>query len=135
MQQYLIDHFCREVYTEWLISAYLSGELGSIPDFWANKERYMAHEWISPGWQWIDPVKEVNAAVTSLGSGLTTLSQECASKGLDWQELLQQRAREQEYAQTLGLTLNINPQQGGDAIGQESANGAAADADATGAAD
>jgi lambda family phage portal protein len=114
MQNYLKIHFCRPIYAEFMEAAYLSGAL-DIPDFAANKRKYLACEWIAPGWPWVDPKNEVQSAVMSLGSGLTTLAEEAASRGKDWQEQLQQRAREQDFAKTLGLTLNINPAKGGNA--------------------
>lgn len=114
MQNYLKTHFCRPIYKEFMEAAYLSGEL-DIQDFQANKRRYLACEWIAPGWPWVDPKNEVQSAVMSLGAGLTTLEDEAASRGKDWREQLQQCAREQEFAKTLGLTLNINPAKGGSA--------------------
>ena len=39
-QKYLIDHFCREVYIEFIISAVLSGKL-PIKDFWSNTKKYL----------------------------------------------------------------------------------------------
>lgn len=107
IQHYLIEHLLYEVYTEWLISAVLAGEI-DIPDFWTNKDRYLSHDWITPGWDWVDPVKEVTAAKEGLMSGMTTLAREAASKGRDWQEELKQRAREQQFAESLGLVLDID---------------------------
>jgi len=125
IQNYLKIHFCRPIYAEFLEAAYLSGKL-EIPDFMANKQRYLKCEWIAPGWPWIDPKNEVESAVKSLGSGLTTLAEEAASRGKDWQEQLQQRALEQQFAESLGLTLNINPAKGGNASeNTDSQNGGA----------
>lgn len=107
VQQYMIEHLCVEVYTEWLISAVLAGEI-DIPDFWQKKDKYLKHDWITPGWDWVDPVKEVNSAKEGLKSGLSTLAREAAAKGRDWQDELKQRAREQQFAQSLGLTLDID---------------------------
>jgi capsid protein len=36
-------------------------------------------------------------------NGLSTLEEECASQGLDWEEVLEQRAREQAKMKELGL--------------------------------
>ena len=101
-QDFLIEHFCREVYTEFIISAVLSGQL-NLNDFWSNKAKYFRHEWIKPGWSWIDPLKEVNANIKAIDSGLDTLARVCGERGLDWREVLEQRAKEKEYAKTLGL--------------------------------
>ena len=101
-QQYLIDHFCKEVYTEFIISAVLCGKL-KIKDFWENKEKYLKHDWITPGWSWIDPMKEVNANIKSVEAGFDTLANVCGARGMDWKEIMQQRKKEQDYAKEMGL--------------------------------
>jgi capsid protein len=125
-QRFLIEHFCRETYTEFIISAVLSGQL-NIKDFWKDKRRYLKHEWIAPGWSWIDPVKEVNANKIALQTGQDTLSRICAERGLDWKEVMQQMAREAKLANDLGINItgggnSVNSQQAsnGNAAGQDS---------------
>jgi len=104
LQHFLIEHFCREIYTEFVISAVLSGAL-KIPDFWQNKRKYLKHTWITPGWSWIDPQKEVKANSEALATGQDTLARICAERGEDWRDVLKQRALEQEFARNLGLSL------------------------------
>jgi capsid protein len=50
-------------------------------------------------------VKEAQAAQIRMESGLSTLEDECAAQGLDWEEVLAQRAREEAKLKELGLTL------------------------------
>ncbi len=124
-QQFLIEHFCREIYTEFVISAVLAGQL-NIPDFWQNKKKYLKHTWISPGWSWIDPLKEVTANTKALQSGQDTLANLCAQRGEDWREVLKQRAAEMQMAKELGLNI-----MGGDKNAQQQAqNGNTAGANA-----
>jgi lambda family phage portal protein len=104
-QQFLINHFCEEVYTEFVISAVLSGQL-SIPDFWQKKKKYLKHAWIPPGWSWIDPLKEVNANSKALATGQDTLARLCAERGEDWRDVLKQRAAEMKLAKELGLDIS-----------------------------
>lgn len=104
LQQFLIEHFCWEVYTEFVISAVLSGQI-DIPDFWKNKRKYLKHIWICPGWSWIDPMKEVSANKVALETGQNTLAQICAEQGLDYKEVLKQRAKEIKLAQELGIDI------------------------------
>ena len=119
MQQFLIEHLCREVYTEFLISAVLSGQL-NIPDFWKNKRKYLKHTWICPGWSWIDPMKEVSANKVALLTGQNTLAQICAEQGQDWKDVLKQRAKESKMAQELGIDITGG---GSNAKGQQTQNG------------
>jgi len=63
------------------------------------------HEWFWPGREHVDPVKEANAQKTRLESLTTTLSEECAKQGLDWEDVLDQRARELKKMKALGLLV------------------------------
>jgi capsid protein len=54
----------------------------------------------------VDPVKEAKAAQLRMQIGLSTLEDECASQGLDWEEVLEQLAREKAKITELGLTIN-----------------------------
>jgi capsid protein len=63
-----------------------------------------AHQWMWDGWQHVDPQKEANAQATRLQSNTTTLAEEYAQRGLDWEEQVEQRAREIAKLKELGIT-------------------------------
>lgn len=107
IQQFLSAHLCTPIYREWLDTCVLAGTL-DIPDYFANREAYQAVEWVTPGWSWIDPQKEVNADISAIQNGGKTLSQWCAERGYDWREQLEQMALEKETAESLGLKLAIH---------------------------
>ena len=69
-------------------------------------------QWIGPGRGWVDPVKEAQACQLRMEIGLSTLENECASQGLDWEEVVEQRLREKNKLRELGLDI-------GDLIQQE----------------
>lgn len=74
---------------------------------------YEAH----PRWGWqpfvsLDPVKDENASKQRLENRTTTLAIECSRKGLDWESVLLQQAREKEFADKLGLTIYADSQDG-----------------------
>jgi len=59
-------------------------------------------------WQWdgfvsIDPYKDATAIELRLRLNLTTLAAECAADGLDWREVVDQRAVEREYMRAKGI--------------------------------
>lgn len=112
-QQFLVDHVCRPIWEAFVESVVLSGAI-KIPDFNGNRERYVQARWVVPGWQWVDPLKEVRAAGEAMGLGVSTLEEVCGQKGRDWQETLRQRAREVEYARSLGLNLATGKNKGGE---------------------
>jgi lambda family phage portal protein len=130
-QQWLIDHFLSEVYTEVIISAVLSGEL-KIKDFWQNRAKYLKHRWIAPGWSWIDPVKEIKANELAMSSGQESLANVCARTGYDWREVMEQRARELAYMQDLEKKYGVSmtPVKGGEGIAKQTKKAAAAEPDA-----
>lgn len=107
MQQYLIDHFCQPIYEEFMDAIVLAG-LIKIPNYWKYKDIYTYAEWVTPGWTWIDPEKEVKADLLALSNSGMTLAQWCAERGYDWREQLEQMAKEKEFAESLGLTLAIH---------------------------
>ena len=45
--------------------------------------RYLKHIWISSGWGWIDPLKEVKANQAAIDSNIDTLARVCAERGED----------------------------------------------------
>ena len=70
-----------------------------------------AHQWFWDGQEHVDPAKEANAQRLRLESHTTTLSQEYARQGLDWEAELRQRAREKDLMRELGLIdTDVTPQ-------------------------
>jgi capsid protein len=65
------------------------------PGFYEALPAYARAFWIGPGRGYIDPVKERQASAIGLENNLTTLERELAEQGLDLEEVLAQRAREQ----------------------------------------
>ncbi|AIF52009.1 phage portal protein [Pelosinus sp. UFO1] len=106
IQRFLITHFCQPVWEEFITACVLAG-LINAPDFFSDQERYFDCVWVTPGWTWIDPLKEVNASKEELKAGITTLAEVCGTQGKDWQEVLEQAATEKAMAEELGLELDI----------------------------
>ncbi len=100
---WLAANWAQPVYELWLEEAIDKG-LIEAPDFYEQRHAYARARWIGPGRGWIDPVKEANAAKIRMEVGISTLENECAEQGLDWEEVLEQRAREQMRMQELGLS-------------------------------
>lgn len=61
------------------------------------------HQWFWDGREHVDPAKEASAQATRLSSHTTTLAEEYARRGLDWEEQLRQRAKEVALMNELGL--------------------------------
>lgn len=97
--------FCQPIYDLVLEEAYLRG-LFDAPDFYKNRSEYTRAAWIGGGWGWVDPVKEVEASRKAIDYGLSTLAEEAAGQGRDWEEVLEQIRREQEKVDMLGVKVS-----------------------------
>ncbi|ACO74644.1 Phage portal protein, lambda family [Laribacter hongkongensis HLHK9] len=96
-------YWAQPVYELWLEEAIDAG-LIEAPSFYEQRAAWCRASWIGPGRGWVDPVKEAQAAKIRMETGISTLQAECAEQGLDWEEVMEQRAREQAKARELGLT-------------------------------
>ena len=98
--------FASPVYGAFLEEAMDRGELplpAGAPDFIEARAEYACCKWMGPPRGWIDPTKEAQAAVLRMDAGLSTLEQECAEQGLDWEEVVAQREVERRRFIQLGL--------------------------------
>lgn len=121
------------IYVCWLEEAIDRGDVKlppGAPSFHAAFAAYTACQWIGPAMPMIDALKEADAIGRRLELGITTLEREAASQGLDWQDVLEQQAREQRERARLGLPApgaapmgrqypSDQPQQGGQQQGSQ----------------
>lgn len=75
------------------------------PEYIAARHAYSNARWMGPPRGWIDPVAEKQGAILGMDAALSTLEDECAEQGLDWEETLQQRAYEIQKFKELGIPL------------------------------
>lgn len=97
--------FCQPVYELVMEEAVLRG-LIDLPKFYEQREEYCRALWIGGGWGWVDPVKEVEASRKAIDYGLSTLAEEAAGQGRDWEEVLEQLQREEQKAGELGVRIS-----------------------------
>ena len=103
----LIQEVMTEVYEAFIISGILAGVF-HMPGFFddhSKKIGYLKHEWITSPKSWIDPVKEVNATKIAMESGQKTFAEVCAENGRDWKDVIDERARINEYAASKGVQI------------------------------
>ena len=86
----------------WLNEAAL--EPGIIPDGFPPISE-CSHQWIWEGREHVDPNKEANAQSTRLANLTTSLSEEWANRGKDWEAGVRQIARERALLAELNLAL------------------------------
>jgi capsid protein len=62
-------------------------------------------DWNVRGWEWVDPLKDINASVVAIENGLSTRTLELAKQGLDFEEVLDQLAFEKDLAAEKGVVF------------------------------
>lgn len=96
--------FCKRVMSriyQWRISkAVNNGEL-ALPD--SIKDTFWSHNFLPPGWAWVDPEKDLSAKLTALDAGLTSKAQICAEQGEEYENIRAVRAKEIEDDAAAGL--------------------------------
>lgn len=94
-------------FAAWLEEAFDNGTLTvpqGAPDFHDAIDAYVEGRWRGPGRGHIDPTKEITAAAARIEAGISTLEDECAEyDGSDWNEKLEQQARERARKAELGI--------------------------------
>lgn len=110
------DRFASAMYTLWMEEALQKGEL-PLPSgvrrdsfFYVgqNKDAICAASWIGANRGQIDELKETQAAVLRIQSGLSTYEEEMSRMGRDFREVFAQRAREDRIIQQYGLSFQSN---------------------------
>jgi capsid protein len=78
---------------------------GYLPQSLREMGAEFPHQWFWDGQEHVDPAKEASAQATRLQNHTTTLADEYARKGQDWEVQLRQRAKEVALMGELGLTV------------------------------
>lgn len=116
----IADKLATMIYRLWLEEMVNADALKTFPkarnfELYTNGRLNMKFEalsrcgWIGASRGQIDELKETQAAVLKLNSGLSTREDEIAKLGGDWRKVLRQAKREQALIEQLGLMLPGNP--------------------------
>jgi len=107
LQMFMIQHFVEPVFREWLSSAM---DFGAIPIPTTKFEKFIDNtHFRGRGWNWVDPLKEMNAAVVGLNNGILSMQDVAAHYGRDAEETFNQISRDKELAQQFGLKMAFEP--------------------------
>lgn len=107
LQGFIIDHFVRPVYERWLAAAMDINSFG-IP-FAAYNKFVDASHFNGRAWSWVDPMKEMNAAVAGMKNGVLSLSDVAAQYGKDTEELLSQIQKDKAMMEQFGVAYALEP--------------------------
>jgi lambda family phage portal protein len=94
-QQCLIERTLEPVWHRFIDQCVFEGAIKIDPvKYEENRDHFLQHAWIPPGWPWVDPEKEVTADLAAIAGGLQTETESLAARGRDFDETLAQRERE-----------------------------------------
>jgi capsid protein len=98
------------IYREWMEQALLlgtatGGAQGLVLDS-RPLAKLLAVKWGGRGWLSPDPLKDMNAAVLAIENGLGSRHSYLAEAGEDWEETLEELARESQDAATAGISVS-----------------------------
>ena len=107
------DRLANHIYLLWLeerinagaapLPAGMGSEIFYDP---VKREALSGCEWIGASRGQIDELKETQAAIMRVNSGLSTFEKECARMGDDFRRVFRQKAREQKMMSELGLSFD-----------------------------
>ena len=99
----MAHQLCRPVWQRWLETAVLSGALNADP--------LIARpvQWIPPRWDWVDPLKDIQAQVLAMEAGITSRRKVVEATGYDIEEVDRENASDAQRAADLGLTYRASP--------------------------
>lgn len=121
-QIWFAGNFATEVYRRWFQAAVLTSKI-KVPGYELDPLKYEdAHKWQARGQVLVDPVTDIETALKAIDGGLSTLRDEQAKRGIDFDQWLEERAEEQELLAEHNITLNSIALKGGSAPSKPAAD-------------
>lgn len=100
LQRLWISQFRQRVYQRWLWGALLTGEL--VLDS-RDPKKFHAVTWVPRGWAWVDPLKDMTAAILGIENRLGSRTAYLAEQGNDYETVCDQLAAENDISAASGL--------------------------------
>jgi capsid protein len=100
----IVHQLCRPVWQRWLETAVLAGALDVSDPAPARPV-----QWIPPRWDWVDPLKDIQAQVLAMEAGITSRRKVVEATGYDVEEVDRENAADARRAADLGLRYRTSP--------------------------
>ncbi len=118
----MVFQLCRPVYRRWFEAAVISGRIQVPATEQSRLRSLMRPKWMAtPGFEYVDPEKEVKSVVRAIRAGLTTRTQEVAKRGYDSVQIDREAAADNDRADALGLTFDSDARSDSDGAARAAA--------------
>jgi lambda family phage portal protein len=105
----LVFQFCRPFAIRWFDLQVATGGL-VVPDYFARRAAYLRVKWQPDGWDWVDPVKDVKAAIMEVRAGFNSRQRVVARRhGVDVEVVDREIKEDNRRADGAGLVLDTDP--------------------------
>ena len=109
LQKFMIDHFMRPIFEDWLHEALIMRALtnpnGSGTLELMSEMQYRDVTWQGRRWAWVDPLKDMAANELAIKMGITTPSRVIRETGNDPEEVLAEYAEDVAKFAAVGVSL------------------------------
>ncbi len=103
LQSWFIENVLYDIFNDWLKMALLTQQVPLDPGLY---DRINAPKFYTRTWDWVDPLKDVEAKLAELRAGLTSRTRILAEKGIDFEELLEELKEEKQLMQEKGIYID-----------------------------
>jgi lambda family phage portal protein len=108
IQEWFSSSFLERVFAEWLPSALAFGQVtmvngSALP--MAKIDKFRPHSWQGRRWEWVDPLKDIEADIAAINAGLKSPQSVAAKLGLDYEDLLVEIQAAKALRDTLGVDI------------------------------
>lgn len=102
----MVYQFCRAIYNRWLPAAVVSGAV-RIPGFGRTPKLFLRCKWIPPRWDWVDPLKDMQAEKLAVDSGFKARSQVIEEMGDDPRETDARIKEDRDREKSMGISFPV----------------------------
>jgi lambda family phage portal protein len=103
-----IFQVCHPIYRRWMREAMLCLAFGVelMQEYNKDPRPFEDAHWVTPGWPWVDPEKDIAASEKAVRDGFSTRSWEVAATGRDAEALDAQQQADNQRADAKGLSYD-----------------------------
>lgn len=106
IQKFMIEQLLERAFRSWLAWTFVTNPEKLAPLPVEKLEKFFASTWRARGYEWVDPLKEVNAQEKAIANGLKSRTQIVAAMGGNIEDVFDELAEEDRLAADRGLDFS-----------------------------